>query len=83
MPGVVDLMSAVGLTTDDPHEGSGPGGGSGPVAAHEWEPLPGSLYRGSLTDGLLPAVPPELRSPPADVCFWTTAWNDSCVREGI
>src|SRR4249919_447819 len=40
-----------------------PGSGPGPVAAHEWEPLPGSCAPGTVADGLLPAVPPGLRSP--------------------
>ena len=43
MPGLADLIATAGLATDDPHEGVGqPGSGRGPVAAHEWEPLPGS-----------------------------------------
>ena len=43
MPGLVDLIATAGLATDNPHEGSGPARkGPGPVAAHEWEPLPGS-----------------------------------------
>jgi len=43
VPGLADLIATAGLATDDPHESSGPARkGSGPVAAHEWEPLPDS-----------------------------------------
>src|SRR5256885_7000384 len=44
-----------------------PGLGPGPVAAHEWEPLPGSATPGTVADGLLPAVPPELMSGDAEM----------------
>src|SRR5215467_12310861 len=44
-----------------------PGSGPGPVAAHEWEPLPGSCAPGTVADGLLPAVPPELVSGDAEM----------------
>ena len=64
MPGLVDLIATAGLATDDPHEGSGLARtGVRPVAAHEWEPLPGSCRPGTVADGLLPAAPPELRCP--------------------
>src|ERR1700735_5695393 len=40
-----------------------PGCGPGPVAAHEWEPLPGSCALGPWPTELLLVVPPELMSP--------------------
>src|SRR5215510_5426665 len=43
-----------------------PGSGPGPVAAHEWEPLPGSCAPGTVAAGLLPAVPPAPTSGDAE-----------------
>jgi hypothetical protein len=40
-----------------------PGVGRGPVAAHDWEPLPGSCALGPWPTELLPVVLPELKRP--------------------
>jgi hypothetical protein len=59
-PGLVDLIATAGLATDDPHEGSG----LARTGLGRLQNMSGSRCRarcsGTVADGLLPAVPPNV-----------------------
>lgn len=58
--GLVNLIVTLVPATDAPHEGSGSAPmRSGPVAAHEWEPLSGSPPLGPWRVMPSPRRPPE------------------------